>query len=453
MADAAYRQGRYSDADQHAVMAEPRLLDPVRKLGANLGSVQYRFELARAEFAHWRELRARERDAAADLPGPTSVPSLPSTSAGERAIARCQAAYFAAAALNRRAPTFGRMTAIGARCAEMLAELHVADEPQRAREWHQRAEQAWRFQRLLSPYDVEALLALTSYSGTVPDYLALLRDALRAGFTPEQQYAWLDALRKLAGKPGFEPTLEAFVRAARPFDPQTDLNSLVASMAPEIYRLSAAYKYACGDFAGAQSDAEQAADLYEPMRPRFPRLFSVALAYQAEYAFLSTPGDPSRAIGLVQRAIDALPHIQEQKYEELLRPFRVRLVRYLLAAGREEEAGELLRRTLDDELAVVSALANTYVGLAQTFMVGPAALPPDERPPVRLWLRAALRLQPDHWRAWSWLVWLEAEAGDGAAVESALREAAAAGVSTEGLRRIRNSLSQEFSQLRDELRE
>ena len=450
-ADVAYRQGRYSDAGQHAVMAEPRLLDPVRKLGANLRSVHCRFELARAEFAYWRELRARERDAAVDLPAPASVPSLPSTSAGERAIARCHAAYFAAATLNRRAPTFGRMTAIGARCAEMLAELHLAGQPPQAREWRQRAEEAWRLQRLLSPYDVEALLALTSYPGTIAHYMALLRDALRAGFTPEQQYAWLDALGNLAGKPGFEPALEAFVRDAGPFNSQTDLNSLVTSMAPEMYRLSAAYKYACGDFAGAESDAAWAAELYEPMRPRFPELFSVALAYQAEYAFLSTPGDPSRAIGLVQRAIDALPHIQEQEYEELLRPFRVRLVRYLLVAGREEEAGELLRRTLDDESAVASLLANTYVGLAQTFMVGPAALPPDERPPVRLWLRAALCLQPDHWRAWSWLVWLEAEAGDGAAIESALREAAAAGVSTEGLRRIRNSLCQEFPHLREEL--
>jgi hypothetical protein len=426
-------------------MAEPRLLDPVRKLAANLRSVWCGFELARADFAYWHELRARERDIAADLPDPTSMPSL---NAREHAIAHCQAAYFAAAALNRRAPTFGRMTAVGARCAEMLAELHLTGQPAQAREWRQRAEEAWRLQRLVSPYDVEALLALTSYPGTVGYYLALLRDALRAGFTPEQQYAWLDALRSLAGKPGFEAKLEEFLRAAKPFNPQTDLNSLVTSMAPEIYRLSAAYRYARGDFAGAERDAARAAELYEPMRPRFPKLFSVALAFQAEYAFLSTPADPSRAAGLVQRAIDALPHIQEQKYEELLRPFQLHLARYLLADGNEQEAGVLLRRTLDDEAAVVPALAGTYVGLAQTFLRGPAALPADERPPVRRWLRAALRLQPDHWGAWSWLVWLEAEAGDNVAVESTLREAAAAGVTPEELNSIRNSLSQEFPQLR-----
>jgi len=440
-ADVAYRSGNYAEADRLLLAAEPRLLDPSRKLEANKRRVLSCFELALEEVANWRELDADAANDSANSSEQSATSGPIAEAARQRAIEQCSETYRSAAALSRRAPTFGRMTAIGAKCAELLADLHRGVDFRAAREWLQRAEQAWRFERLQRPYDVETLLALTRYPASVGDHVALLRDALRSGFTPEQQRGWLEALGRLANDPRFAGTLEEFVRAAAPLDPQSDLDSLVASMAPEAYRLAAAWKFANRDFAGAEDDTAHAAALYEPMRVRFPTLYSVTLAYQAEYAFRARPSEPAESIELLRRAIDSLPDIQEQKYEELVGPFRMYLARYLLAAGRESEAVEVVRRMVGDETLIAPAVADLYAGLAGTFV----RTPPAERPPVRVWIDAALRWRPDDWRAWSWRAWLAAEAGDTKGVAATLREAAMSGVHDARLRVIREMLAQEFS--------
>jgi hypothetical protein len=119
-------------------------------------------------------------------------------------------------------------------------------------------------------------------------------------------------------------------------------------MAPETYRLAAAWRLLQGEPAQAAEFAAQAARLYEPMRSRFPVQQSMALAEQAYYTFLASPAAPQRAIALAQEAIDRLPAIQQQKYDAQAKPLRMRLTQYLLVAGETEAALRTLRRALGE---------------------------------------------------------------------------------------------------------
>ena len=85
-------------------------------------------------------------------------------------------------------------------------------------------------------------------------------------------------LRRLASLPGFAETLEQFLIGVGPVSSETDLDALIASLAPETCRLAAHTAALRGDFEEAQRLAERAAALYASMRPRFPTLESVAFA-------------------------------------------------------------------------------------------------------------------------------------------------------------------------------
>ncbi len=171
-------------------------------------------------------------------------------------------------------------------------------------------------------------------------------------------------------------------------------------------------------------------------------------------------------IELATAAIAALPAIQRQQYDAMARPYRVVLVRYLLAARDETRAAIILKQVLegandkarqrrsaeaakarDHEATerISRAIADAYVGLVEQFR----RWPPQSRPPIGDYLAAAIVHEPADARAWAWRVWLAAEAGATEAIEAALRDAAAAGVSAADVRRIRSSLGHEFPALRD----
>jgi hypothetical protein len=95
------------------------------------------------------------------------------------------------------------------------------------------------------------------------------------------------------------------------------------------------------------------------------------------------------------------------------------------------------------EDAVQQTLADAYVGLAQRFI----RRPPDQRPPIEPWLRAALRHEPAHPEAWYSLAWLAAQDHDATAVRKALADALAAGVPPDAVERMRAALHQEFPDL------
>lgn len=422
-ADIAFRKGDYPATLVAAQAAEPRLLDPLRRLFAAERAVQARWGLA-DEAVDACIARHGDADAAARL---------------------TEQAFHAAAALDRRAPTLGRVLVVAAECAELLADLQQQANPAEAARWRQAAEEAWREQKERSRYDTEALLALLRYPAPLAEHIAYLRDALRDGFpSPE----WQAGLLRVSAIPGFDETLGRFLTAAGPIDPRTDVDSLIASMSPEIYRLAAMWHAARGEFDAAIEAVSRAAELYQPLRPRFQTLYSVALAEKSDYLLLRDPAQARAAAELVQQAIAALPVIQEQKYEALLRPFRSRLVRCLLAAGDEAGALDVLRRMTDDAAQQQAALADAYTQLVARFV----RLPRDRRPDARPWLDAALRISPAHTGAWSWRAWLAAEdTADASAARAVLDKAAAAGLSTENLQRIRLSLCREFPALCSDL--
>ncbi|MEW6249422.1 MAG: O-antigen ligase family protein [Planctomycetota bacterium] len=471
--------------------AEGLLLDPVRVVVARRRELDGRLALAHEAAEAWaaarQELAARQEprppgghpgSAGASPSQPAKVatetprsqpeealPGPPGTQAAggfgplelwEAAARAAIEAYEEAVRLSRAVPSLTRSDASAAQAAELLAELHAARDAQQAGdaqrasasqhagEWAYAAGQHWYRQRFRTPYDVETLLALTRYPGTLSGHVELLRDALRFG---EPYGPWLEALVRVAHVPGFEAALSACAAAAGPMTPETGLDLLILSMAPETHRLVAACHALRGEFAAAADEAATAAALYAPMRPRFPEQHSRALAEQALYLMRDSVANAARAVELVRAAIAALPLIQEQKYEEMVAPFRRRLVAFLIAAGRVDEARVALAGGSEPNGAVNVRLAATYVALAEMYV----RVPPERRPPVEDWLRAALRLAPAEVRAWSWLAWLAGQRGDVAEIRTVLAQAAAAGVSADQVEAIRRSLGQEYPALRAEL--
>ena len=441
-AELAQREGRHEAAIADGQIARAMLLDPVRKLIAEKRVVDSRFALATTAYGDVQRGLARvqqetlEGDARSELLEPLV----------QGAVDRCETAYGAAMQLGQRAPNFGRMPATCAQCAEMLGWLSagMGDVP-RSNGWKLQALQAWRAQLALRPFDNMTLLALTRHLGPglqhspqfVGEYLGFLRDALRNGRPSEHWFTALVAAEEVAD---IEPTLTAMKQSVGPFDPQTDVDTLILSRAPEMYRLCALWAVRHGQLAAAADDARHAAELYEPMRPRYPELYSVARAEQAEFTFQAQPDQPAVAVELAEEALDALPRIQAHKYADLAQPYRVQLLRYELAAGQVEEARAVAALLSADDAAVDDYLAGAYIELARQFIQRPV----DQRPDVVAWLDAALAIRPADSRGWAWKLALALEAGDRAAVEQTLAAAEAAGVNEDELQRLRAVVQQQF---------
>ena len=418
--------------------ARPRLLDPVRRVNA-------RREELHARVALMHELT----QAALAVPvasGPAGASSQPS--AWQQAVALAHATYVLAVQLDSQIPALIQTDRMAAQAAEYLSQLYRGQPDPNHVDWDHIAGMAWRAQRNRTPYDVWTLLALTTHPASLDEQVGNLRDALRFLDTlsnePEARFLadlWQRVLSGLAQAPGFAEMLRAFAAAAEPITPQTDLDALVASMAPEAHRLVAAWLALRGEFAAAAGEAARAAALYEPMQPRFPDLQPRALAEQARYLVLADPKNAGRAAELVRQALAALPEIQEQKYEAMTRPYRQRLIVYLVAAGDEAGARQALSSETGEPADSAARLADAYVSVAELYI----RRPPGQRPAIaEESLRAALRQVPAHPRAWSWLAWVAAQHGDADGVELVLRQAGIAGVPAEWLDRIRGSLKQEF---------
>jgi len=471
---------RHDEAYQHRVTAERRVLDPVRMLidDARAGQALLNGAVAAARESV-SEGRARDAGGAASSTSAGSVaegaaagsgPALLEASASstqgwassggtqgtqpalsplrQAALERALAAYEHAVLLGRRAPTILGAASMEAGAAQLLAELYADFDPEQAGEWTRRAVQAWLTQRKHRPYDFEALLVLTTYRWPPAEGLRLLCDALRAPDAhtlagqplsfEQTRHSWRAALGRLAAQDGFDEALEHALAVVGPLDPQTDIDTLINSRAPEVYRVAAYVAAQHGDFATAQKCAARAFTLYEAMHGRFPSLSSVTLLEQAEFALVEGPANAARAADLLNQAISRLPVIQEQKQAALLQPYRSLLVLALLAQGRETEAAALLPG--GDEGQLSTGLADSYVELARIYI----SRPRERRPEVEPWLTAALRHRPDHVFGWSWRAWLAGEAGDRGRVEAVLKAAQEAGVSAADVSVIRSSLCREF---------
>jgi len=436
-ANQALQADRFEAAVDSAQSAEARLLDPVRKLLAHEMITRARFERARAAFQQYSQ---RTGQAAGQ---PTSAEA---DAARQAAMDRGQEAYEATRELIARAPAYGFLHSQAAEAAKWVADACRSVSPERWREWLGRAFQAWREQWARRPYDVRTLLALTRYPISVEGYVGLLRDALRAGFPSSE---WDDALRRGAQRAGFEPTLVRLLLAVGPYNPESNLDSLVISMAPEMWRLSAIWHARHFNFAPAINGAARAAELYQPMRRRFPELYSVALAERADYVFGAAPETPELAVSLLQEALAALPRVSSEKFNESARPFRIRLAKYQLAAGQEEPATQTLREIVVDDPARIEAFkADLYVDLAQSLFSAPG----DTRQHAGKWLDAARQHSPRHRGAWGAEARLAARTGGADAAMAVLEEARAAGLTGEDLEAIRLNLCDQFPDLRERLR-
>jgi O-antigen ligase len=425
--EAAARAKDLERADYFARQARDGLLEPARQLLADRRSVECAFALALSDLARWDRAR---------MDSPTPVAPASEAALREGAIAAADRAYHLAEQAERRAPAFGRSTLIQARSAELLAALHAETAPAISGHWRNEAWTAWRRRRLQRPYEPETLLALTRYPATVADHVICLRDALRNGFPGPE---WFGSLARLASHPEFEEALRMLLQAVGPYDPRTEIDVLILTLAPEVHRLYAFVLAMHEDYVAAASQAQRAAELYEPMRPRFPEMRAVALAEQSDFVLLSPGRDPLQAVALTRAALDSLPVIQEQKLEELARPFRARLARNLLAAGDEEAAADVLRRLGEVSDTQAELLCAAYLELVQMFVRAP-----DRRADLRNWVDAALRRVPASVDAWSWKAWLAAEAGGAEAVEATKHQAARAGVRAEEWAEIRRRLCADY---------
>ena len=389
-AETALREGDYDRALVENRAARQQLLDPVRQLIAEMRDVDCLARRAtRAQENALDAIRRFEADRGTDDQRLSSS----ATSLAEFVLAENQGrdAFAAVLRLRGHVPSFVQTAAIGAYCAELMAALYdrIGDR-ERAMQWTQSAIAAWTDQRRRCPFESQTLINLAKYPVGIGEYIGLLRDALRAGFPSAR---WHEALQRRANDPDFERSMQAMVRAVGPYDPQTNLDTLILSRAPEMYRLSAQWKALRGQHAEAAADAARAVLLYRPMRPRFPELYSVALAEQAKYASLANRDQPHAAIALAREAIRSLPTIQRQKYDRMVAPYRLDLAQYLLTAGETAEALDLLNRVLDE--------------------------------------------QPDNLKVWMLLAARAVNVGEPDAVRAVLNKAVAAGVCGEGLERLR----------------
>jgi hypothetical protein len=459
-AQSARARGDNAGAVREYASAEARLFDPVHRLICQGQEMNARLAAAQAaRVAFYARLSATN--------GPDSQPATNAAANAELnqlwglAAEECEAAYTAAAKLGERAPTLMYTAAVQATAAEMLADLYDRRNSPLAEQWWQRAGQKWMEQRGWRPNDVETLLALVTDQEHDPlpigKRIRFLCDALRSptGYSrlgislsfDEVRRRWNGAFRQVAAEIGFAEKLSEFLAAIGPAAPETDLNSLITSEAPEVYRLAAHFEALRGNFAAAADYAARAARLYEPMQTRFPMLQSVALLEQAEFTLRESPERAAAAVDLLRTAIQRLPVIQQQKYDEMALPFRLCLATALLAAGDESGAADVLRPLVGEPAHLPAVIAEAYVELVNMFVRRPA----DRRPPVENWLAAALHQQPDDVGAWSWLAWLAAQSGDVEAVQRSLGDAARAGVPTASLLRIRRSLGEEFPALRERI--
>jgi len=423
----AQRGGEYVTARERNAQTEQRLLDPVRILMARARHLRCGLELAREAFERWQQAVAE------GAPGAAEASAL-----AQRAAVLCKSALREAQEFAIRVPNFDRAWAYAARCCEMLSVLSGRRNPLAARRWGVAAWSAWDAQRRARPYDRETLLAMAAvgsdgrfrYTMALGDRLGLLRDALRAGFADA---TWLQALRLAARDPAFPVVLDGLVRTARPYTPQTDIDALVISGAPETYRLRAYWHDANGRCAEAAADAERAARLLEPLRPRFPKLLSVALAEQAEFTFRATPDDPQEAIRLAREAITRYPRIQPQQYREQIMPFRWNLLRYLLAAGQDEETQAVLRELAGDNAAAQhQMLAQVWVDMVRTLR----RFKYVDRGLLADWCERALQLEPQNPDVWLQAAYLAADKSP-QAFQAVLERAARAGLNERVVAQIR----------------
>lgn len=447
-AEQALAKGDYNIALEKNEVAIRNLLDPIRQLYAADREVRARFNLARRAGEAFLSQLTAARNAAQQSP-PDAKAEMDHARQAEgfykESFDAIGPAYTAATEFLSRAPGWPGGGSQVARCAEFAAELLAPVNPTEANDWLQKSFDAWTTQRVHWPTDLEATLALLRYPNTPHTAATLLRDALRAPQSAPD--VWRAALVEQAQRTGFGEAVDDLLAAVAPFTPETDVDTLIRSFAPETYRLAAGFAAVDGDGLLAAARARTAALLSAPLAARLPALQSRALTEQAEFLMMVDAGhNPPAASAILQMALEKLPKIQEQQLESLAEPIRVPLVEAAFAAGQIHIARDQARHLLEAALApdaprptvaeVDAALHRYIIACAARYLQARAA-DPDV---VDRWLRRVIESDKANVDAWSWRAWIATATGADARVEPLLSEARAAGVGETDIARIRSGL-------------
>jgi tetratricopeptide (TPR) repeat protein len=250
---------------------------------------------------------------------------------------------------------------------------------------------------------------------------------------------WRARLAELRDSREFAAAIERQLSAISPLTPGTDTDTLVRSMAPEAYRLAAAWQMLRGRHEEAVRLAGEALALYAPMRSRFPTMSAHTLAEMAEYEFRGDPRRAGEAAGRLEEAIRSLPEIQAQQREAIARPYREAGALYAMAAGDVPRARAMFDGSGES--------APTDAELAQRLAEFAGAMLRVESVPLEVaagWLDTVLGLDRANFTGWSWVAWCVAKRGDFATLEQVFAQARASGVTAEQIERMRRSLAAVF---------
>jgi hypothetical protein len=260
---------------------------------------------------------------------------------------------------------------------------------------------AWRQQEYLrNRLDAQSALNLFPFAAGTPvrERLELLRLPLRLGPSPIGALGGIQgALAQMLEQEAASTKngLEELGKDAAAALAEPDPDRWPDAYAPETLRLQALAEQIQGNLARAAELAGKSVSLYEIGRIRFffPDAASHGLQEQARYLFLADPDHPAPAIAACRRAIEAWPDLGQR--DEDIKPLRFDLLLYVLAAGDERAAADVLR---PESGSVSNELINRSIGYGFAELCSRFVdRPPGARPPrFSQWLARGLQLAPDY---------------------------------------------------------
>jgi len=217
-------------------------------------------------------------------------------------------------------------------------------------------------------------------------------DAFRVGAGPLRLDLFGEfesALASLLGDEDYRTTLDAWleqaeaaVQADAPPNGSPDAQAAWPDRyVPEILRLAARDRKLTRRFAEAAALADLAAQTSERIVDRFPESVSNARIDQSRYLLLSAPEAPERAVDTCRMAIDRWPMVVGDRVRGLR--LRQSLAYYLLAAGREADARQVLVDLASERgQPLTDAQLDRIIGygLGEVCLELAGALPSEQRP-------------------------------------------------------------------------
>jgi tetratricopeptide (TPR) repeat protein len=252
--------------------------------------------------------------------------------------------------------------------------------------------------------------------------LLVLARPLRLGPLGEST---VQRVESLSQSPDFGPAFSALFsgRSSNGKDQASD-------WLPELLRLGAALNFVTGQYDRARAQLESAAELYVALTP-YPALAAAAVHLElAESQFFAEPENPDRAVTAANKAYAMAPHSRLGR--EFQADVQSRLILYLLAADRERDALEILRRLApkrmpDDllrrELGQRLRLLCEALLLRRREAVVLRKPADDLAPRLQRWIDRAIELDPDDMAARFLAADLAVHVGEAEAAARRVREA------------------------------